>query len=177
MASNVPTLSAGNILSASSHWNVMKADVDQLWDNFPEYARCDHRAAIITAGTGPLVAQYAAAFSDHDGAAWYFTTPADGDTFTHSVMLAPGTYTLYVYGITSAISAKIDWTLGGNSIATGQDWYSGGTVGNVTKTVTGISIADPGRYVLEGTVNGRYGSSSGWRVQLTRYWLTPASFS
>jgi hypothetical protein len=172
MASNIPTVSPGDTISSSAWGNVVKSDMDAVYDNWPQRAEIWHRTSTIVTGTGPLVWTTNAA---HDGAFYYYTTPADGDVFTNSVLLEPGTYTMYIYGVTSAISGIIDWDLGGSSIATGQDWYSGGSVYDVTKTVTSISITDIGRYVLQGTVNGQNGSSAGYRIQLTRIWFAQAS--
>lgn len=98
----------------------------------------------------------------------YQETPADGDVFEAKVVLAKGTYTFRVCGITQVDAGIIDWTLDGVSIAAGQDWY-GILAYNTVKTTTTITVAKSGIHTLVGTVNGKNGSSSDFYIVLCEY--------
>jgi hypothetical protein len=102
------------------------------------------------------------------------TPPADGDSFTHSFYIRAGTYTVYWLGRTSDNVGQIDWSLDGVNFETGQDWYSAATTYNVIKSAS-LTIAEDGYHVLRGTVNGKNASSSGYNINLTKYWIKPAS--
>jgi hypothetical protein len=104
------------------------------------------------------------------------TAPAaNGDTFTHSFMLAAGTYTFVVVGYTDLNRCILDWYIDNVSIVTGQDWYSASGVYNVVKSNGSITVTGDGRHVLKGVVNGKNASSSGFFYTLTKYWLKPAT--
>lgn len=131
-----------------------------------------HDESSITVGATPL---NAVAFANQE----FYTlsnipTPANGDTFTQSFVLDAGTYTLYILGNTNTSRGKIDWYIDNVSIATGQDWYSGGAGDNTIKTVAGLVIT-AGYHVLKGVVNGKNASSSGYYIYLTKYWFKPAT--
>lgn len=108
-------------------------------------------------------------------ASWSQEAPADGDSFTQSCVLAAGTYTLYVDGTTGSTLGKIDWDLDGTGIATGQDWYSAGTVLNVTQTVAGVVISTGGLVTLTGTINGKNAASTNYRLYLVSMTFKQAS--
>lgn len=169
MASNVPSLVATDVFSASSHWNVMKGDMDTLWDAFPQQALCEHFMATPTAGSTTLAFGTNAS---HPGPWWYQSPSALGDTFTHQVRLAPGTYTFYVRGVKGPTLGQIDWSLSViGSLVTAQEWYNGAVQYNQVQTVTGIVISDPGLYTLTGAINGKHASSTNYFALLSQYWF------
>lgn len=104
------------------------------------------------------------------------SSASDGDTFTLSMLLAAGTYTLYVLGMTAITGAKIDWYVDDVLVGSGQDWYSGSNVYNVEKTVTSITISEGGKHVIKGVVNGRnVSNTTGWYIALTTVSMRQAS--
>ena len=72
-----------------------------------------------------------------------FATKAQNDEMTWQVYLMAGTWRLDVYGLTATYNGIADWRIDGSSIGT-QDWYSGSTVYNLTKSITGITVASSG---------------------------------
>lgn len=98
---------------------------------------------------------------------------ANGDSFTQSCFLRAGTYTLSIEGQTNTANGILDWYLDNVAAITGQDWYAAAQNKNVVKTGT-ITIATDGYHVLKAIVNGKNGSSSGYNIDLTRYWLRQA---
>lgn len=101
---------------------------------------------------------------------------ANGDAFTSSFLIKAGSYTLYVLGQTNTNRGIIDWQIDGVAAITGQDWYSGAEVKNVTKSGA-VTVTGSGRHKLTGTVNGKNGSSSAYGYRLTKMWLVPATDS
>jgi len=150
------------------------ADLQYLYDNLPTRATMFHNESLVTAGNAITVAILT---TQAHNAVWYQSAGADGDTFTHAFVLAEGTYTLYLYGSTRTAGGKIDWDIDGTAIATGQDWYSGSNVADVTKSIASVAIANntSGRHVLTGTVNGKNASSSGYEIRLTKMYFVPGS--
>ena len=142
-----------------------KSDVDWLDTNiFPWKYTLWHDESIVTAGDAIVDA----------GVGYYRlfkqNTPADANAWKQYVTLAKGTYTLHMWGKTGANHGLIDWTFGGTSIATGQDWYQ--AVGaEAQKTIAGIVIANDGTYTLTGTINGKNGASGGYDHNLSKMWF------
>jgi hypothetical protein len=99
---------------------------------------------------------------------------ANGDAFTNSFWIRAGTYTLYILGQTFSDGGKIDWSIDGAGVASGQDWYSAIQTANVIKTVTGIVLTD-GYHKLTGTLNGKNATSTSYFMRFTKFWLVPAS--
>lgn len=97
-----------------------------------------------------------------------------GDTFTQSFFVRAGTYAFSALGQTNAANGKIDWYLDGTAFATGQDWYSAAQTKNVVKTAS-VTIANDGYHILKGAVSGKNGSSGGYNIDLTKYWLRQAA--
>jgi len=141
-------------------------NVQYLADNFPKRATLWHEDSIVTAGNAITVVVTADQYYNSRA---YQNTAADGDTFTQSVTLAAGTYTMTILGSKGNSRGIIDWTLGGVSIETGQDWYDAAPATyNDVETVTSISVTNPGTYVLRGTVNGKNASSTDYYIVLTK---------
>lgn len=145
-----------------------------LYNELPQRASLWHGESLVTTGNG--IAMVTATSQLYNlGAAQ--NPAADADEFTQSFILAAGTYTLRILGQSGPGKGKIDWYLDGQLIATGQDWYAASDTHNVIKSVSNVQIAEGGRHVLTGTVNGKNGSSSGYQIWLTKMWLVPAADS
>jgi hypothetical protein len=128
-------------------------------------------ATVITGGT-----LTGAVMADHPyNWVWYQNAPDNGDSFTNGCLLEDGTYSFYVLGRTANTRGKIDWSLDGVVFSSGQDWYSSSSTSNVTKVVTGITVATSGWHILLGTINGKNGSSSDYDMRLTKYWFKKTS--
>lgn len=89
-------------------------------------------------------------------------TPGNGDVAETAILLDAGTYDVTVQGTTDINRGKIDWSLdGASAFISAQDWYSGSTVEGAIKTGT-LTVASAGRHLLDLTINGKNGSSSGY---------------
>ncbi len=144
------------------------------WISFsilPKRAEMWHMDSNIVSGNGLTHSVYSTQLFN---TASFQGSPSDGDSFTHSCVLAAGTYTLYLLGRSGADRGIIDWAINGSTVASGQDWYSAGTTDNVQKTVTNLSIP-AGLVALKGTINGKNASSSNYYMPLTRMVLKQAS--
>jgi hypothetical protein len=130
---------------------------------------------IITGCGGSLV-------RSHDTGAdfavyWYQTTAGNSDAIETNIYLKAGTYTLYAIGVTFTNRGKIDWSIDGSNVITGQDWYAaGGAVYNVIKSGS-VTVTGSGNHLLRLTMNGKHASSSGYYFAVGRVWLVPSSFS
>lgn len=171
MPSDITTLTANDALGAA-HMNNIKTWVDFLVDALPTRALRLQSEATPTVGSAFSIT---AATSQALNMLVYQSTPADANQFTHSVVLAPGTYTMYVLGAKLSSAGLIDWVLDGDTIATGQDWYAGSATYNQVQSVGSIVLTDGGNLVLEGTINGKNASSSGYDMRLTAIWFKQAA--
>jgi len=97
---------------------------------------------------------------------------ANGDAFSIEFYLNAGTYTFNVLGETYPSSGKIDWTVDGGSILAGHDFYSASGAQGVLKSQAGIVILTSGLHTLQGTINGKNASSSGYQYNLTAFWFS-----
>ncbi len=104
----------------------------------------------------------------------YPSTSANGDTFTISFVLASGTYTFSILGITSTNYGKIDWYIDGVSVISAQDWYSSSVIYNVIKTAS-VTVSGDGYHTLKAVINGKNASSTSFNYVLTKVWLKPSS--
>lgn len=103
------------------------------------------------------------------------TDNTDGSEWSNGFLLRPGTYTMSVLGMTQGNFGKIDFYIDDVAVVTGQDWYSAGTVQNVSKTAT-VQITGPSPYhVLRGKTNGKNASSSAFFTLLTAIAFYPAT--
>ena len=169
----ITSFSSGTALSAADLNTMVKGNLDHLYDNLPTRATLWHDEATVTAGnalTRTIAASQAYGWFAYQNAA------ADADSFTYTLVLAAGTYTMYVLGKTNSSYGKLDWDLDGTTITTGQDWYAAETF-NVTKTVASIVVTTGGRLVLTGTVNGKNAGSTNYNIGLTKIWFKQASDS
>lgn len=143
-----------------------------LYDNLPIRASMFHDTSLPTSGDSIITAITTTQPYNHTA---YQTTAADGNSFTQSFVLAEGTYTLSILGQTRGDAGMVDWYVDGVVVGAGQDWYSGGVVSNVVKTVADIVIVESGRHVLTGVINGKHASSSNYTLRLTKMWFSPAA--
>lgn len=163
---------AGSLIRASDHNLYFGENIAHLYDNLPTRATMWHDEATVTAGN----ALTTTINSTHPYNFWAFQSAgANGDTFTHNFVVGEGTYTLYILGRHYTSAGRVDWYIDDVLIASAQDWYAGSAAPNITKTVASIVIAEGGRHVLKGVVNGKNGSSNGYNLYLTKYWLKQAS--
>jgi|GEM_PF-6791442 len=135
---------------------------------YPKRGLMLHRAATVLAGNA--MTSYCTAAYNYDN--YTVQIPAaNNDSFSHGCFLRAGTYTFEAWGTTSNNRGKIDWTLDGNVIVAGQDWYSAAATGFVVKTVAAHVVATDGWHRLVGTVNGKNGASSNFFIALHVYWF------
>jgi hypothetical protein len=131
--------------------------------DFPLMAFAFQRyAAVVAGGVLTLVHDAAQDFAYYV----YQATHANGDTFTHVIYLAAGSYTLNALGITKSTYGKLDWYIDNVLAVSGQDWYSAGDVYNVVKTAA-VTVVGSGQHTLKGVVNGHNGASGGYYISLT----------
>ena len=149
----------------------LKDELDGL--DYPETALMFHRHSEVTNGNALTETVNTAHPFGHYAEQ---SAAADADAFRQSFMLKAGTYDIHIRGRQRTDAGKLDWTLDGNSIATGQDWY-GANTDNFVKTISSVTVTGNGRHLLAGTVNGKNGSSSDYRIMLTEIWFEPAEYT
>ena len=141
-------------------------------NGYPQRATLWHDEATVTNGNALLLnIDTAQRYSSRI----YQNVAATGDAFSQSFFLKAGTYEFSVLGSTLTSGGQVDWSVDGGSIVANQEWYSGSTIKNVIKTVSSISIATDGYHKLTGVVDSQHVSSSGYSLQLTKYWFWVAS--
>lgn len=163
---------AGSLIRASDHNLYFGENIAHLYDNLPTRATMWHDEATVI--TGNALARLVVNTHAYNVVS-YQNASANGDTFTHGFQVGEGTYTLTVLGRHLTSAGRVDWYVDDVLVASAQDWYAGSAAPNITKTVADIVIAEGGWHVLKGVVNGKNGSSSGYDLQLTKYWLKQAS--
>lgn len=141
--------------------------------SLPRRTMLTHDEATITAGNALA---FTADTSQFLGGYWFQSASANGDTFTQSVWLRAGSYILEAIGAADVSCAKIDWTLDGVSIISGQDWYAAALTRNTRKvSTTPLILSASGYHVLTGTVNGRNASNVvAYDMKLVSYALRQA---
>lgn len=163
---------AGGLIRASDHTLYYSENIAHLYDNLPTRATMWHEEATVIAGNALAVDISTGAYCN---GWWWQSAAANGDAFTQTFVLAEGTYTFYALGRNHTSGGRIDWYIDDVAIATAQDWYAGSVAPNVVKSVPSVVIAEGGRHVLKGVINGKNGSSGGYAMYLTKYWLKQAS--
>lgn len=96
----------------------------------------------------------------------YLNAGAINDEINFKVMLQAGTYTFSVLTDTDVNRGIITFSVDGSSVGT-QDCYSSSTVHNVTKSVTGISVATSGIHTISYKMASKNASSSNYIVVLS----------
>ena len=109
--------------------------------------------------------------STYLGMGYLNETAGDADVNDYaewSVCLGAGTYTFTAIGQTAADAGIVTYALDGASLGT-ADWYSAGTVANVVKQLTSLTVAG-GVQTLRATVTSKHASSSDYRM--AHQWFT-----
>jgi len=133
-----------------------------------------HDQSLVTVGSGAITRTVTS--SQSYGFVAVKASAGNGDKFSHGCMLAAGTYTFKALGTTASGRGKLDWYVDGTKItSTPQDWYSASTVYEVEMSVASVTISTSGYHKVEGLVNGKNASSSGYAIGLTCFWFVPAS--
>lgn len=140
--------------------------------DYPTGSRMWHDECLITVGN-PLSITIDA--THRYGWYGFQSTAANGDTFTNRFLLKAGTYTFYALGRKGTGAGKIDWYVDNILIQSAQDWYNAAAANNTVLSVSNVIINTSGLHVLKGVVNGKNASSSGFAINLTKYWFVPAS--
>ena len=166
------TAAAGALIRAAYHNTFIRDNLEHLYANLPKRATMWHDEATVI--TGNALARLVVDTHAYN-VVRYQKASADGDTFTHGFQVGEGTYTLTVLGRHLTSAGRVDWYVDDVLVASAQDWYAGSAAPNIEKSVAAIVIAEGGWHVLKGVVNGKNGSSSGYDLQLTKYWLKQAS--
>jgi len=166
------TAAAGALIRAAYHNTFIRDNLEHLYANLPKRAVMWHEESTVVAGnalkrTIETSAAYNYVMSQN--------TPAINDEFTNSFVVGEGTYTLYLLGRTGTSDGQVDWYVDDVLVASAQDWYSASPAYNQTKTVADVVIAEGGYHVLRGIVASKNGSSSNYRLMLTKMWLAQAS--
>lgn len=162
------TAEAGTAISAADYNLYVRDNLAHLYANLPTRATLWHEEATVTAGNALAVDISTGAYCN---GWWWQSAAANGDTFTQTFVLAEGTYTFYALGRNHTSGGRIDWYIDDVAFTTAQDWYAGSVAPNIVKSVAGVVIAEGGRHVLKGVVNGKHASSGGYAMYLTKYWF------
>lgn len=166
------TAAAGALIRAAYHNTFIRDNLEHLYANLPKRATMWHDEATVI--TGNALARLAVNTHAYNVVS-YQNASANGDTFTHGFQVGEGTYTLTVLGRHLTSAGRVDWYVDDVLVASAQDWYAGSAAPNIEKSVAAIVIAEGGWHVLKGVINGKHASSSGYDLQLTKYWLKTAS--
>jgi hypothetical protein len=161
-----PTVGQALVYDTAGGWKPSTITVPA--NIYPTRATMWHQEALVTVGNA--IAQYIISAMPYC-AYWRQNAAANGDTFTHSCMLAAGTYSFYVEGHTWLDMGKIDWYVDNVKVVSLQDWY-GSEVYGVVKSAASITVSGSGRHVIKGVVNGKHASSGGYQIPLVKYWFT-----
>lgn len=100
-------------------------------------------------------------------------SPANGNYFEHIFPLAAGSYKVSVLGWKQNNAGKIDWTLDGDAVASGQDWYAAASTPNTIQQFTMLNLTKNGLYTLRGTINGKNAASSNYFHYITKITIVP----
>ena len=172
---NIKLTGSGDLVLSNTTWLMLFYDGTQWTDatipSQPKRATLFHDEATVIAGNALATTVSTTAPYNY----YVSQTPsAVNDSFTHSFWLPPGTYTFSVLGVTAVNCGQIDWYFDTVKLISLQDWYSGSSIFNVVKTAS-VTISGYGAHQLKGIVSAKNGSSSGYYMDLTKYWLKQAS--
>jgi hypothetical protein len=168
--SDPPNWAAGQSVGATAINKYLRDNLRHLaYSAQPERCTLWHDASINTVGN---------AIARFINAAYYETfiarqeASADGDTFTHSFVLAPGfVYQLGFTGLTAAGGGILDVFIDDEYITT-RDFYSAASTPQ-PKMTGGYYYATPGRHVLKGVVNGHHASSTNYNINIAKIFFEP----
>ena len=145
-----------------------------LVNMYPHRATLWHDEAIVLTGN---VFTHGVASTNRYMTRSYQDAPANGDSFSHSFMLAAGTYDFSAIGGTQTQYGMIDWYIDGVKVVSGQDWFSWSVTYNVLKITTGITVVYDGYHHLRGIVNGKNANATSYYIALIKYFFRQTSDS
>jgi hypothetical protein len=104
----------------------------------------------------------------------YQHNAGQGDSFSQSFLLRPGTYMFNVLGRIDTNRGKIDWYIDDVLVISGQDWYAGSLTYNIVKKAL-VTVKGPTPFhTLRGVVSDKNAVSLDYAMTLTKMWFTPA---
>ncbi len=153
--------------------NVNNYTPDSLpFNRFPRQASVFGRVLRQPVGTAGITRTFQA--SQSFGLYYNQTTPAQNDEFSFNVFLEAGTYTLSCLGLTANNAGITTWKVDNVAQGTTHDWYTAGTVYDVTKTLT-ITVVGDGYHVIKGVMASKNGSSASYIWYVTMIDIFPAA--
>jgi hypothetical protein len=141
------------------------------FNQFPRRACMWHDEATVKAGNALLTI---ISISQSYALYVFQNTAAQNDAFTHSFWLAAGTYTFYALGVTATSAGQITWYIDDVIVISNQEWYIASPAFNVTKSAS-VTVYGDGEHILKGVVASKNASSSGYNINLTKYYFRPSS--
>jgi hypothetical protein len=108
---------------------------------------------------------------------WAQATPSLNDTFSHSFSCQAGTYNINMLAQTANSNGMVTWSIDGNGAPLATiDLYSSGAM-PVTNVHLSASLGSlsAGYHSLQGQARTKNSGSSGYALQLVKYWIAPAS--
>lgn len=141
---------------------------------YPKHATFWHDEATITVGNDLLRTTLANApfniANSFYNTSSYQNPGANGDTFEQIFLITEGNYRLFVLGAKNSVHGILKWFVDDSEVVSSQDWYASSVQANIIQT-SDIEISGDGEHILIGVVTGKNGSSGGYYMPLTKYWL------
>ena len=141
-----------------------------FYDCPPTRATLFHDEALVTVGNPIVRVINAASRFTHYA---YQNAAADGDSWTQSAVLAPGSYNIHGYGSTSATSGQLTMTIDAFECLSQWDLYSAGLTHNVHLFSATVTLTQMKRYTITGTVDGKNALSTDYRIFMTYMTIVP----
>lgn len=99
----------------------------------------------------------------------YQTTPANGNTFSFSLPLQAGTYSIVVLGYTDANRGILDIYADGVEVGS-KDWFAAAPgAQNVYHVITPVTLTGNILHTFDGVIHGKNALSSGYAYVLTTF--------
>ena len=135
----------------------------------PQRAHLYHYQSVVTAGNAITLTAATACFDTYYA---YQNASANGDSWTQSFVLLPGSYLLTTTYRKDNTSGILKLALDGVEFAADIDMYNGATI-NVNNGAHFMWVDTPGRHVLTGTVTGKNGASGGYDIKISGLEIMP----
>lgn len=161
---------AGRVLVSDASGNAAWTDGLTLPLAYPKRATMWHKDSLSTSGYA--VSELAAA-AQFTGFLYHQSPAVNGDKWTNGFFLAAGSYTLHFLSARSSGSGRLDIKIDGSAWGT-VDFYNATTVYN-QDLYGNLTAATDGWHTLEGTVNGKNASSSGYVINVTCITVVPTA--
>lgn len=160
---------AADDLVGAADMNSMRDDLAHLYANMPARWTCWHDESTVTAGNA--ITSVTDTSQRHNTVS-YQDAAAQNDEFTQGAWLKRGNYSFGYTAISDSDGGIADCYI--DDILFDQiDLYSAAKTNNVTETKGGLFIEDAGWHVLKVKAATKNGSSSGYKLQFTQFWLEP----